>query len=64
MKEKDALNKCFEKLNYVSPVIKVEMVELESSISAGSARIIPSDTQGEIKEEWDVTTDETRPVDW
>lgn len=54
----------FCKESYKEPVLIVESVELEYGIAAGSAKVIPPDSSGSVKEEWDTGADDNRTIEW
>ena len=54
----------FCKESYNEPVLTVESVVLEYSIAAGSAKVIPPDSSGSVKEEWDTGADDNRTIEW
>lgn len=54
----------FCKESYKEPVLIVESVELEYGIAAGSAKVIPPDSSGFVKEEWDTGADDNRTIEW
>ncbi|MDV3952084.1 hypothetical protein [Elizabethkingia anophelis] len=54
----------FYKESYKEPVLTVESVVLEYSIAAGSAKVIPPDSSGSVKEEWDTGADDNRTIEW
>ncbi|MCW2462747.1 hypothetical protein HNP50_000804 [Elizabethkingia anophelis] len=54
----------FCKESYKEPVLTVESVVLEYSIAAGSAKVIPPDSSGSVKEEWETGADDNRTIEW
>jgi len=67
------MNKVFNKISedtvrgsriYESPEIRVINVELEHSIAAGSAKISPKNSSGQVFESWQEDVDDTRTVEW
>lgn len=49
---------------YETPEIKVICVELEHSIAAGSAKISPKNSSGQVYERWEEDIDDTRTLEW
>ncbi|AJW65093.1 hypothetical protein VO54_03667 [Elizabethkingia miricola] len=62
MKEKNTTLEMKEKKKYVSPLIEVEIIEMEYGIAGGSAIIKPGDVN--VSEEWDTDPEEGTTVDW
>ncbi|WP_407481018.1 hypothetical protein [Elizabethkingia meningoseptica] len=52
------------KQGYSSPVLHVLLIEMEEGIAAGSARVSPTNTTGEVKEEWIIGDDDNRTIEW
>lgn len=50
--------------NYSAPVLDVRHIKMESCIAAGSARVVPPNSGGEVKEEWTVGDDDNRTIEW
>lgn len=54
-----------QKLPYEAPEITVLSVELEHSIAAGSALVMPENhLNNQVLEEWYVDPDEERTINW
>lgn len=49
---------------YKSPEITLLYLELEHSISAGSAKISPKNSSGQVSESWQEDTDITKTFQW
>ncbi|ATL42315.1 hypothetical protein CQS02_02870 [Elizabethkingia miricola] len=62
MKEKKTILEMKEKKKYVSPLIKVSIIEMECCIAAGSGTTKPEN--GGVTEEWGVDKDDDATVDW
>ena len=52
------------KSEYVSPDIRVFVVEMEQGIAAGSARVVPPNNGGVVQEEWIQGDDDNRTIEW
>lgn len=52
------------KKKYLPPLMIVEMVEMENSIAAGSAKINPTDSNGELTSEWENQSDIELAKEW
>ena len=52
------------KNDYQRPEINILDVEMEDSISAASATIVPTNTSSQVQEDWNTGTDETNNVPW
>lgn len=52
------------KNDYERPEINISDVEMEDSISAASATVIPMNTSNQVQEDWNTGTDETNNVPW
>ena len=53
-----------EKKDYLYPQINVWVIEMEESISAASAAVLPVNTSNQIQENWNKGTNETNNVPW
>ncbi|HFK5566101.1 TPA: hypothetical protein ACG0AB_001584 [Elizabethkingia anophelis] len=53
-----------QKSEYVSPDIRVFVVEMEQGIAAGSARVVPPNNGGVVQEEWIQGDDDNRTIEW
>ncbi|MDM1050190.1 hypothetical protein HX018_18285 [Sphingobacterium hotanense] len=49
---------------YLTPVIRVTYVEMESDIAAGSAVVRPENRDHLVQEEWMKDDDDVRTLDW
>lgn len=49
---------------YITPTISIYSIELECSISAGSAIVKPKNKNEEIFHEWETIEEPTRTIDW
>ncbi|MCT4216652.1 hypothetical protein HZP46_14410 [Elizabethkingia anophelis] len=54
----------FQKEEYVSPEVETSLVEVEEGIATGSARVLPPDFGGNVQEQWDSDSDDSRTVEW
>lgn len=52
------------KNTYLTPVIRVTYVEMESDIAAGSAVVRPERRDHLVQEEWMKDDDDVRTLDW
>jgi hypothetical protein len=53
-----------KKEQYVAPKIRAEIIEMEYGIAVSSANVQPTNSAGEISQEWQVGTDRTKNLDW
>jgi hypothetical protein len=53
-----------KKEQYVAPKIWTEIIEMEYGIAVSSANVQPTNSAGEISQEWQVGTDRTKNLDW
>ncbi|AQX06239.1 hypothetical protein KRE40_10945 [Elizabethkingia meningoseptica] len=58
------MNKETLKQEYYAPEFQVQLLKMEEGIAAGSARVTPTNTTGEVKEEWTVGDDDNRTIEW
>lgn len=49
---------------YLKPEILLEKIKVEADICAGSAVAKPQNRNYEIIDEWEVTTEPTKNIDW
>ncbi|MDR2270751.1 MAG: hypothetical protein LBF27_07585 [Sphingobacterium sp.] len=53
-----------KKIAYIAPEVKVQFIELEQGIAAGSAYARPEDSNGKVGEEWGLGDNDNRTIDW
>ncbi|GHE39520.1 hypothetical protein [Sphingobacterium griseoflavum] len=53
-----------EKLEYMPPVIQLEIIDLEEGFAAGSAIVRPVDNNGHVTVEWETDSDESKTINW
>ncbi|WP_286857045.1 MULTISPECIES: hypothetical protein [Sphingobacterium] len=53
-----------KKIVYIAPEVKVQMIELEQGIAAGSACARPEDSNGQVGEQWGLGDNDNRTIDW
>ena len=58
------MNKETLKQEYYAPEFQVQLLKMEEGIASGSARVTPTNTTGEVKEEWTVGDDDNRTIEW
>jgi len=51
-------------MKYTPPKIQLFVVELESGICAGSATVLPQNSNYNVKEEWEEIEEPVRTIDW
>jgi len=51
-------------MKYVAPQLKIEEVEMEQGIAAGSAAVKPGNNSNEVKDQWDTGADSNTNLDW
>lgn len=49
---------------YTPPVIEKITLSMEQGIAAGSATVVPSNSSGEVSQEWDIGTDRDANINW
>ncbi len=49
---------------YIPPVIYLEFVRMEQALVAGSANVVPTNADGQVKQEWEVGEDIQRDLAW
>ncbi|MCL1654390.1 Uncharacterised protein [Elizabethkingia miricola] len=54
----------FEKQEYVTPKVGSFLIEMEQGIAAGSARVLPPNSGGQVQEEWTQDPDDNRTIEW
>ncbi|CAM3452119.1 hypothetical protein [Sphingobacterium prati] len=53
-----------KKMAYTAPLVKVQLIELEQGIAAGSATARPEDSNGQVNEQWGLGDNDNRTIDW
>ncbi|WP_407481827.1 hypothetical protein [Elizabethkingia meningoseptica] len=53
-----------QKKEYTAPQMEVTLINMEEGVAAGSARVVPTDLNDKVYEQWDTNTEDTRPFDW
>ncbi|WP_293943626.1 MULTISPECIES: hypothetical protein [unclassified Sphingobacterium] len=53
-----------KKMAYIVPQVKVQLIELEQGIAAGSATARPEDSNGQVNEQWGLGDNDNRTIDW
>lgn len=53
-----------QKKEYVAPHVEITFVIMEEGIAAGSARVLPTNINEEVLEEWEVSPEDKRPIVW
>ncbi|WP_165689669.1 hypothetical protein [Elizabethkingia occulta] len=53
-----------KKQEYFTPKIAVSLIEMEQGIAAGSARVLPPNSGGQVQEEWTSDPDDNRTIEW
>lgn len=53
-----------KKLAYVSPIIQIQVIEMEQGIATGSATVAPGDSSTNVSDEWDIGTDRETNTGW
>ncbi|MDV3926434.1 hypothetical protein CMT52_13205 [Elizabethkingia anophelis] len=53
-----------KKRKYLPPKIEVDFIEMEQGIAAGSATVIPTNSSGQVQEEWTTGNDTTGDMNW
>ncbi|MDV4102676.1 hypothetical protein CMT19_16680 [Elizabethkingia anophelis] len=54
----------YSKKKYQSPTLTIEFIEMEEGISAGSATTSPTNSGGDLVEEWETSDNDERSMDW
>ncbi|MCL1669810.1 hypothetical protein M2T82_17260 [Elizabethkingia ursingii] len=52
------------KQEYSAPALDVLWLEMEQGIAAGSAKVIPPNSGGQVQEEWTQGPDDDRTIEW
>ncbi|AQX51235.1 MULTISPECIES: hypothetical protein [Elizabethkingia] len=52
------------KQEYSAPALDVLWLEMEQGIAAGSARVVPPNSGGQVQEEWTQDPDDNRTIEW
>ncbi|MCL1672830.1 hypothetical protein [Elizabethkingia ursingii] len=52
------------KQEYSAPALDVLWLEMEQGISAGSAKVVPPNSGGQVQEEWTQDPDDNRTIEW
>ncbi|PUB26354.1 hypothetical protein C8J95_11137 [Elizabethkingia sp. YR214] len=53
-----------KKQEYITPRVSLLLMEMEQGIAAGSARVLPSNSGGQVQEEWTTDPDDNRTIEW
>ncbi|MDR2230111.1 MAG: hypothetical protein LBE39_11650 [Flavobacteriaceae bacterium] len=53
-----------KKQEYVTPRVSSFLMEMEQGIAAGSARVLPPNSGGQVQEEWTTDPDDNRTIEW
>ncbi|MDE5430987.1 hypothetical protein KRE40_02070 [Elizabethkingia meningoseptica] len=53
-----------QKKEYKAPKLELTLVKMEEGIANGSARVVPTDINQKVYEQWDTNPEDTRPVNW
>ncbi|HFK5511009.1 TPA: hypothetical protein ACGZ9U_001927 [Elizabethkingia anophelis] len=53
-----------KKQEYVTPSVGSFLIEMEHGIAAGSARVLPPNSGGQVQEEWTQDPDDNRTIEW
>ncbi|MGE8291917.1 MAG: hypothetical protein ACN6ON_09560 [Sphingobacterium sp.] len=53
-----------KKMAYIAPEVRTYLIELEQGIAAGSATARPENSNGEVKDQWDLGDNDNRTIDW
>ncbi|AKH95239.1 hypothetical protein [Elizabethkingia anophelis] len=53
-----------KKQEYVTPRVGSFLIEMEHGIAAGSARVLPPNSGGQVQEEWIQDPDDNRTIEW
>ncbi len=49
---------------YQSPMIQINLVEIEHSIATGSATVNPVNSNNQVREEWETSPDVVGEMEW
>lgn len=52
------------KQEYSAPALDVLWLEMEQGIAAGSAKVVPPNSGGQVQEEWTQDSDDNRTIEW
>ena len=52
------------KQEYSAPALDVLWLEMELGIAAGSAKVLPPNSGGQVQEEWTQDPDDNRTIEW
>lgn len=52
------------KQEYSAPALDVLWLEMEQGIAAGSAKVVPPNSGGQVQEEWTQDPDDNRTIEW
>jgi hypothetical protein len=64
MKRKRSTSNKKKRITYVSPKLKLIMLQMEQDIAAGSAAVVSSNTNGQVLETWETGTDREGDIPW
>lgn len=53
-----------KKQEYITPRVSLLLMEMEQGIAAGSARVLPPNSGGQVQEEWTTDPDDNRTIEW
>jgi len=53
-----------KKQEYITPRVSLLLMEMEQGIAAGSARVLPQNSGGQVQEEWTTDPDDNRTIEW
>ena len=53
-----------KKQEYVTPRVGSILIEMEDGIAAGSDRVLPPNSGGQVQEEWTQDPDDNRTIEW
>ncbi|WP_372483108.1 hypothetical protein AB9J70_18390 [Elizabethkingia anophelis] len=53
-----------KKEDYTSPKFDMFLIEMEQGIAAGSAKVLPPNSGGQVQEEWTQGDDDNRTIEW
>lgn len=49
---------------YSPPKVEISFIEMEQGIAAGSASIVPPNSNKQVTDEWVVDPDNNTPINW
>ncbi|MCL1655443.1 MULTISPECIES: hypothetical protein [Elizabethkingia] len=53
-----------KKEEYIPPKIDMFLIEMENGIATGSAKVLPSNSDNQVQEEWATDPDDNRTIEW